>query len=61
METRFFEQCWRVAEREEGSGAKRVGKDAGVRVVPVERRGRGHGREQGLVDSLRGEQDGWMA
>ena len=60
---KFCEQCWEFAGKEEGSGATRVGRHAGVRVVSVERNGRGHGREQGGVDfhSQCGEQFGWMA
>ena len=56
-------QCWVVAENEEGSGAKRVGRHAGVRTMPVGRQGRGHGREQGGVElhSQSGEQFDWMA
>ena len=37
-------------KKEEGSGAKRVGRNAGVRVVPTERYRRGYGREQGGVE-----------
>ena len=40
----------RFEEKEEVRGAERVGRHAGVCAVPAERRGSGHGREQGEVE-----------
>ena len=59
----FCEECWGLAEKEAGTGAERVGRHAGVRIVTAERYERGCGREQGggELHSQCGEQFGWMA
>ena len=51
------------AEKEEGIGSDSVGRHTGVRVMPVQPSGGGHGRAQGIVvfHLQCGDQFGWMA